>query len=460
MSDDRIIPHNLDAEEAVIGAVLLDSESFKRVSDLIPSQFFRDKNQWVWQAVLAVAKKGEGINQVTVAHELSQSDRLEAIGGTAYLSNCIMDTPTSLHSEYYAGIIKKCADQRALIELGDTISDMGYSMDPEVATSEALEKLLALQGKTITQELELIGDYALSHYDEFTNWIDGGYQPTGVQTGFRDLDRIIGGLKPGKLYYVCARPSIGKSTFLKNIAKNIGKRGIGSAFFSLEESKDDVYESLVFAEARVNAQRISSGGTLESARELKNSSDRLKDKYSELMNLPIWIDDSASLKVQKAQSKLLRILAREDIKVMFFDHLGLAGDETKSGNEVQRIGRISKGLKAIPKICNVAVVAACQLSRDVSKNRSNHRPWLEDMRWAGELEQDVDVALGLYRDEYYHPEGTNEYQHERKNFMEISVLKQRRGMANPRGGVGTGIFHEVETGFMGDWSKEFPMTEL
>ena len=240
------------------------------------------------------------------------------------------------------------------------------------------------------------------------------------------------------------------------IAQRCAERGDTPAFFSLEMGKHDLLHRLVFAEARVNEQKLRRGNDEEK----ETAANVLKDKFSELMALPMWFDDTASINTQTAQLEMVQLLAKENISIMFFDHISLAGDTTKSGNEVQRIGEIMRGLKRIAKVCNIPIVIASQMSREVSKSRTDHRPRLEDLRSSGDLEQDADVVLGLYRHEYYFPKGVKGYKQDCENFLEILVLKQRMGAGNPRGGLSTGIFYDVKTGQMGDWYGEFPSKEV
>jgi len=428
-------PHDIEAEEAVLGAVLFDGSLFQKL-DLDRDDFYRPRDRYVFDAFSELARRGEAIDEITVGTELRRKEKLDDIGGVEFLSKLIMDAPVSVLVDHWAEIIKNTSRHRQLAAAGDMIRELGIKVSPDFGDnySKAIEVLLALKSEK-QEGLESVYDITNRYQAEFENWVDGGFQPRGVLIGFSDIDRSLGGLRPGTLTLLAARPSIGKTAFMLRCADNCAQEGLGSAFFSLEMSKVELVERLVFARARVEPQ------SLRGEEKTKVNTEKLKDKYKDVMALPMWIDDTASLKVRQAQSRLIRQIARDDIDIMWFDHLSLAGDEAK--NEVQRIGIISKGLKAVAKICDIPVVVACQLNRDM-KGRDNKRPILTDLRDSGNLEQDADIVLGLYRDEYYNPNTKD------KDVMEIGFLKNRGGKANPNFKVKQAIYYEVATGFMGD----------
>ena len=446
------LPMALDAEESILGSILIDSTVVNEVVNIVTEDdFYRDKNQWIMAAVRRLHAKGEPCHQVSVARELGS--RLSDIGGSDYLSYLVQNVASSVHAAHYSHMVKKMSRKRDIISAMDGFSAMAYETDdPDEVLAGAMQKILEMKQEK-AGGLTLIGDYALDYKSEFDTWLDSGCQATGVLTGFTDLDRILNGLKGGQVISVFGRPSMGKSIVLLRMAKNCAARGDTPALFSLEMSKRELLHRLIFSEARVNEEIIRTSGF-----DSLGIRERVDEKYSQIMELPMWIDDSPSVKTQSAQAKMINIMARTDIKIMFFDHMTLSGNTVKGGNEVQRIGDIMRGLKAIAKICNIPVVVAIQLGRDVSKTRTNHRPMLEDGRGSGDIEQDSDVVLGLYRDEYYHPYGTSDYKSEHRNHLEVSVLKQRMGKANPRGGMITGLFYEGHTGYIGDWAGNMPST--
>lgn len=458
MSGLEAVPCDIDAEEWVIGSVLLEpKEAVAQVLEIVsPQDFYRDKNQWVMEAVQRLFELNEPINLATVVEALKKNGKIDPVGGPQYLSSLLENTPTSVYAESYAQVVKKYSRQRDIIQASEAIKQMASDgNEPDDVVSEGLEKFLSIKGEQRTGP-QLYGDLALNYYDEFCKWVDGGFQPQGVLTGFRNLDRVLNGLRPGNLIIVAARPSMGKTNLMLQISKNCARNSKTPLFFSLEMSHKELIHRLVFAEARVNEQDVRGQGDL-----FTNASENLKNVYGELMGLDMWIDDSPSIKTKEAQARMMSLMARQDVNIMFFDHVSLAGDVLKGENEVQRIGTIIKGLKAISRICNVPVVVASQLSREVSKNRSDHKPWLEDLRSSGELEQNADVVLGLYRPEYYFPARDKDGNTKPwANFLEVEVLKQRQGKANPRGHFSTGIYYDTSTGYMKDWRGQFPEVEI
>jgi len=453
MNGPETMPHDFEAEEWATGSVLLGSnETAARVLEIAsPRDFYRDKNRFVMEAVQRLLGANEPVNPMTVAEALRKDGRIDAVGGMAYLSFLLENTPTSAHAEDYARAVRKHSRQRDIIDASEAIRSMASDGgEPDDVVSEGLERLLAIREERGTGP-RLYGDLALDYYDEFCRWVDSGFQPQGVLTGFRNLDRVLNGLRPGNLIIVAGRPSMGKTQLLLQMSRNCARNGNPPLFFSLEMSHRELIHRLVFAEARVSEQEVRGRG------DPFGEAERLKDIYRELMELDMWIDDSPSVKTTEAQRRMVSLMAREDVDVMFFDHVSLAGDVLRNENEVQRLGAITKGLKAISRICNVPVVVASQLSREVSKSRSDHRPWLEDLRSSGELEQNADVVLGLYRPEYYFPAKDKDGNTKPwVNFLEIEVLKQRQGKANPRGHFSTGLYYDASTGYMADWSGEFP----
>jgi len=446
--DDRKPPYDLDAEEAVVGSCLIDSEAVAKVMWLATDDFYRDKNQWVWGAILAVNKRREAVNQITVAHELEMMDRLTNIGGSAYLSNTVYNVPTSVHVEYYAQIVKKLADMRRLIDTAEDIADIGYNTpeSSDDAYGQAMDKLLKSRGHTLKGGLQILGDAAMEKADDFMGWIDTGYQPTGLLTGFSRLDKVLGGLHGGDLTLLAARPAMGKTTFALNVARNLALRGISSALFSLEMNTFQLVLKLVYMTSKVDSQELRGDNPPEVA-------SKLESAWAEVAGLPIMIDPTPSLKVTTAQARSMQAKATNDIKLIIFDHLGLAGDYGK--NRVEKITNVSGNLKAMAKLTDLPVLALCQLSR-AQRERDNKRPILEDLRDSGSLEQDADNVIGLYRHEYYYPYGDKKYVEEAENFLEALVLKQRMGKSNPRGSTKVGLYYDVKTGVMGNWFQEYP----
>jgi len=444
---DKLMPHNLDAEEAVLGSMLIDPATFPKIASVLETRdFYRDKHQLIFDVCRELNQRGEAINQITVTHKLQGSDVMNAISSD-FLSGLIMNTPTPVHAEHYARIVQRCSQKRQIIMAGQAIAELGYTSEPDDGFTEALEKILALRQETQSEGPKPLSQIADEYYPEFDRWVKSGFGMEGLATGFRDLDRVLGGLRGGQLILVAGRASLGKTQFLNMIANHCVQRGDGVLFFSLEMPSRSIFRRLVFARARLDSyqMRQSQGGLFND--EFTEREVKLWNEYHQVSKLPMWIDDTPTLKVQKARARMLTLLARQDIKLMIFDHISLAGDQ--GDNEVRRLGVISAGLAAISKITNKPVLVACQISRAL-ESRTDHRPRLYDLRDSGNLEQNADVVLGLYRDEYYHPEGTSLYDPKRRNILEVLILKQRDGRANPMGAAKIPIFYEAKTGYMAD----------
>ena len=430
------VPHNPDAEKAVLGSILIDSEMIHQV-DIPVAAFFIPENQYIFDAVVAL--KGSGISQITVAHELAKRGKLDDIGGIAYLSHLVANTPTSLHAPYYAQIVRECYENRCLINAASQLQDAaGAGGDPRANVSAAIKNLLSIHGNSGHSGLTPMSDVVNANIEATSNWIGATkYEIEGLSTGFKDLDVRINGLEKGKLYIMAARPSMGKTMLALNMAKAIAKSGRHVAFFSLEQNKRAVLERMVFSEAKLNRYKV---------RRSDEFSDREKfwEAWAEVEKLPIMICDTSFLTTDQALSEVMIKQSIGDIDVVFFDYIGEAGD--KETSEVRRIGNIVKNLRALGRLCNVPVVAVSQLSRapehrpvDKGAGVQGRRPGLSDLRDSGELEQVADVVIGLYRDEYYNTATMT------PKVLECIVLKNRDG---PRGTVE--LYYNSETGFMAD----------
>lgn len=448
-------PADIDAEEAVIGSCLIDPRIPPLVLQILsPDDFYRDKNIWLFAAIKHCFENGEEVNEITVGNRIKQQGLVEALGGIEYISYLIERTPTSVHAESYANVVRRCSQQRRLAIITSKLSDMALEgrYDPEEVVSTGIEKLLKENTDNQNQGPRPYIDLAQDYEDDFYNWIEGGFQPQGIKTGFQKLDTVLNGLRPGNLIVVAGRPSMGKTAFLLRLARNAAFKGNPPLFFSLEMEHRELIHRLVFAETRLDEQKVRGTHSEEERQELRQV-------YQEFYSLPMWIDDSPTITTKEAKTRTLSLMAKEDVKLVLFDHIALAGD---SGYHTQneRVGAISQGLKQIARTCNVPVVAASQLSRDVAKVRSDHRPWLEDLRDSGELEQNADVVLGLYRPEYYFPKAKDGGQPPWRHFLEVEVLKQRQGKANPRGHFSTGLYYDASTGYMTDWLTDFPTIDV
>lgn len=435
---DRQVPHDLDAEEAVLGSLLLDSESMTQIADMLkPSDFYRDKNQWVYDACLAVKSRREAINQITVGHEIEARGRTEALGGIAYLSNLIQNTPTSVHVKHYAGIVLSTSRQRALIALGQQISDIGYTTsDIDSGASQALSLALRFNTSASKDEgLVHISQCTSAAWENMLDLIHGNRLMPGITTGFKRLDRAIGGWEKGMYYVVMGRPSIGKSQFMICSAlAATPENPVG--IFSLEMTKSQITTRLAYMLAGENKDEVEQWlYDTQFVKEESEAGKRIKKRKTEIEEavtdaivivneMPIYIDDRATLTTANITARIEKKKAERNLGVVFIDHLGKAND---SGNNLyEKTTFISGRLAQLAKDCNIPVVALCQLNRESESKdrRADRRPRLSDARDTGAIEQDARVVLGLYRDDYYTETDENFTRiYQNNDLLQVIVLK-------------------------------------
>jgi replicative DNA helicase len=404
VSDVRLPPNDNDAEEAVIGSLLIDGSAIFQIADFLqPADFYFEQNQWLYEAAVALYQRDEAINQVTLAQELSRKGRLEACGGVARLSYLISVCPTSLDIEHYARIVYRLSIMRQMITTGDRIASIGYESGPDVEESMAkaeglLFKLRRGQGKGDLTHIRQVLDKYFEELPEAS-----GKEPERlpyVLSGFTGLDEFLGGLQRSDLVIVAGRPSMGKTSLALNIARNAAvEHRACVALFSLEMGRDSLVTRLVSSESGVTARRIRFG-------EHKSEDEERKvlDATGVLSEAPIYIDDTPMIRMAEMRSKALRLNYERGIDMVILDYLQLMQGENNSGrgeNRVQEISYISRALKALARELDAPVIAVSQLSRAVEW-RASHEPQLSDLRESGSIEQDADVVIFIYRDEYYY----------------------------------------------------------
>jgi replicative DNA helicase len=403
VNDIRLPPNDNDAEEAVIGALLIDGAAIFQIADFLqPADFYFEQNRWLYEAALALYQRDEAINQVTLAQELSRQGRLESCGGAARLSYLISVCPTSLDIEHYARIVYRLSVMRQLIGAGDRITAIGYESAPDVEESLAkaeglLFKLRRGQG---TGDLTHIRQVLDKYFEETPETAgEKAERLPFVLSGFAGLDEFLGGLQRSDLVIVAGRPSMGKTSLALNIARNAAvEHRACVALFSLEMSRDSLVTRLVSSESGVTARRIRFG-------EHKSEDDerRVMDATGVLSEAPIYIDDTPMIRMAEMRSKALRLNYERGIDMVILDYLQLMQGEGggRGENRVQEISYISRALKALARELNAPVLAVSQLSRAVEW-RASHEPQLSDLRESGSIEQDADVVMFIYRDEYYY----------------------------------------------------------
>lgn len=416
---DRIPPQNIEAEQAVLGAILLDSEAIVAASEKIgPPDFYRTSHQYIYEAMLELGEEQEPIDLVTVTSLLKNKKQLEEIGGVSYLSELANAVPTAANIEYYAQIVEEKSMLRRLIRTATQIVSNGYSSEQDIRDllSEAEQKILEISNQQSTSGFVAIKDVLLEVFEHVEQLYLHKGSVNGISSGFVDLDKMTSGFQKNDLIIVAARPSVGKTAFALNIAQNVGVRGKESvAIFSLEMSAAQLVQRIICAEGNVDAGRLRSGY-------LENDDwEKMTMAIGSLSEAKIFIDDSPSLTVADIRAKCRRLKREQGLGLILIDYLQLIHGRSGSGeNRQQEVSEISRTLKAIARELEVPVIALSQLSRGVEQ-RQDKRPMMSDLRESGSIEQDADIVAFLYRDDYYDQES------EKKNIIEIIIAKQRNG---------------------------------
>jgi len=427
---EKLPPHDTDAEEAVIGSLLIDGTAIYKIATFLQQpDFYSERNQWIYGACLSLYQRNEAINQITVAQELDRRGKLEACGGAAYLSHLVSIVPTSLHIEHYAQIVYRLSVMRHLITAADQIAAIGYQADPDVDASlnRAEDILFRLRHGQSPRDFVHIRQ-VLDKYFETAPVPEGEVYPQEpmpyVLSGFTKLDEFLGGFQHSDLIIIAGRPSLGKTSLALSIARNAAvERGACVALFSLEMAREPLVLRLLSIESEVNSRRVRLGLHTE------DEEKRIMDATGILSEAAIYIDDSPQLRVVEMRSKARRLHYERGIDLIITDYLQLMQGDGRGENRVQEISYISRSLKALARELNVPVLAVSQLSRAVEW-RASHRPQLFDLRESGSIEQDADVVLFIYRDEVYYTKEEWQREHADEKYpppAEIIIAKHRNG---------------------------------
>jgi replicative DNA helicase len=427
---ERQLPYDHDAEAAVLGGLLIDGEALHRVLPIIKAEdFHRARNQFCFDACVAVSQRGDGVDQITVARELQQRDRLDEVGGLTYLGQLIADTPTSVNVEYYAGIVADTAAKRRIITAGNRIAEIGLedSDDAEDTMRRAVDVLFSVQPANTERGFVPLG----SVLDVYLQGDIGDVSLTDMpplQSGYSDLDSLLGGMQRSDMLIVGARPGLGKSSLALNICVNAAKNGHVCGIFSLEMSREQVAMRFLVAESGVDSHRLRLGLLSEQEESV------IANAVGVLSGLPIYIDDTPFQTAMEMRSKAQRLKLEHGLDFLVVDYLQLVqGQGSRRGygeNRVQEISEISRSLKAVARDLEVPVFTCSQLSR-VVENRPGHRPQLSDLRDSGSIEQDADVVMFIYReDRNFTEEEWEQHAPGRpfpRNIAELIVAKHRHG---------------------------------
>ncbi len=433
MVNEKLPPHDIEAEEAVIGSLLVDGDTILEINTfLTPDDFFTQLNKWVYQACVDIHERHEAINQITVAHELARKEKLEEVGGSAYLSQIIAQTPTPFHIKYYADIVHRLSIMRRIISAANKIASIGYAAGPDVeqSISDAENILFKIRGSQIHGDLVPLHS-VLTRYFEETELVpfkdDTGQakeEKSYISTGFAALDSVIIGMQRSALIVLAARPSIGKTSLALTIARNAAlNQNACVAMFSLEMSQEEVAQRLLSGESNISSTKVRTGNFTE------EEESKILEVSGILSEAPIYIDDSPQLRVVDIRSKARRLHFEHPIDLIIVDYLQLIRGETRIENRVQELSEITRSLKALSKELNVPVLAVSQLSRAVEL-RISHKPQLSDLRDSGSIEQDADIVIFIHRDErYFSEEEWAQHSSEPypRGIADIIVAKNRNG---------------------------------
>ncbi|MCL0053018.1 replicative DNA helicase [Dehalococcoidales bacterium] len=426
MDGEKLPPHDIDAEEAVIGSLLIDGAAIYKIATFLHQlDFYSERNQWLYEACLSLHQRDEAINQITVAQELDRKGRLEACGGAAYLSHLVSIVPTSLHIEHYAQIVYRLSVMRRLITAASQIAEIGYQADPDVdaSLSRAEDILFRLRRGQSPRDFIHIRQ-VLDKYFETSPEVYPKEPMPHVLSGFTKLDEFLGGFQRSDLIIIAGRPSLGKTSLVLSITRNVAvEQGGCVALFSLEMAREPLVLRLLSIESEVNPRRLRLG--LQNEDEEK----RIMNATGILSEAPVYIDDTPQLRVVEMRSKARRLHYERGIDLIIIDYLQLMQGDRREENRVQEISYISRSLKALARELNVPVLAISQLSRAVEW-RASHRPQLSDLRESGSIEQDADVVLFIYRDEVYYTKEEWQREHPGEKYpppAEIIIAKHRNG---------------------------------
>lgn len=416
---DKTPPQNPEAELSLLGSILIDKDAIIKVADIVSGEdFYVTKNGKIFDAILGLYERREPIDVVTLADALEKTNDLKPLGGSGYLTELANSVPSSAHAAHYAKIVADKATLRRLIEAANSINNLAYEETDALDSvlDEAEQNLFGVSQKHLKQNFTPISEVLTESFERLDGLHKDKQTLRGVPTGYKSLDNLLAGLQKSDLIILAARPSMGKTSLALNIAQHVAtKEGIPVGIFSLEMSKEQLIDRLLSSEAGIDSWKLRTG----------NLEDRDFEKINKAMGVladaPIYIDDSPMANVMEMRTKARRLQSENDLGLIVIDYLQLMSGRNNGGdNRVQEISEISRGLKGLAREINVPVIALSQLSRSVEM-RSPKIPQLSDLRESGSIEQDADVVMFIYREDYYEKES------ERKNIADILIKKHRNG---------------------------------
>jgi replicative DNA helicase len=411
-------PHNRQAEEAVLGAVLINAESYFDVAQFLQSDdFYIVRNRWIWDAFTRLHERRQPIDYLTVISELEQQSQLAEVGGPAYIMALINQTPTSLHAEAYGRLIEQTAVRRRMLSAANELAKLAYDQGKSVDTvlDEAEKSIFGISERRIRKDLQPIQQVLSEVYDRVDRMSQRGDEIMGVPTGLIDLDRLFGGLQKSDLLIVAGRPGSGKTGFMLSIAKNAAqKHKKHVAVFSLEMSNEQLVQRLIAQETGIDTQRLRTGKLADDEWPLfTHAIEVLSDTH-------IFLDDTPAISPLQLRTKCRRLHLEYSLDLVIVDYLQLMSGDSRIDNRVQEVSYISRNLKVLARELNIPVLAAAQLSRAVEQ-RTDKKPVLSDLRESGSIEQDADIVMFIHRPDAMEKDSP------RANVAEIIVAKHRNG---------------------------------
>lgn len=414
---EKTIPQNVEAEEAVLGALCIDPEAIYRVLGFLRVEhFYLQKHRWIYETITALHEQREPVDFLTLTTALDMQDRLEAIGGSPYILQLISSVPSAINVESYARMVEQTSVRRRLLDVASEIAKLSY--DEELPIGQVVDQsekaLFSVSQQRVARDLRPVQEVVGTYRDYLYQLYAHRGELMGVTSGFKDMDRLLGGFQRSDLIILAARPGVGKTSLLLTMALKAAEKGKLVAVFSLEMSAEQLVQRMISSLSHVDAQKLRIGNLQE------EDLPRVEEAIGHLADLPIYIDDTPALTPLQLRSKCRRLHSEHGLDMVYVDYLQLMTSDLRTENRVQEVSYLSRMLKALARELNTPVLTASQLSRAVEQ-RQDRRPVLSDLRESGSIEQDADVVMFIYRDELYHPET------QQPHIAEVIVSKHRSG---------------------------------
>jgi replicative DNA helicase len=413
----RVPPHNLDAEISVLGSMLLSKHAIAEVTELVgPEDFYRGAHRTLFEAIRGLYDRGEPVDTVTLTDDLDRAGQLEGVGGAVAIAELIAEVPTAANALHYARIVADHAVRRRLIETGTQITRIGYEAEEVDEALDSAEALMYQAGqRNFGSEFASMKELLSASFEQIERLHENNSAITGLASGFHDFDELTAGLQPSQLIIVAARPAMGKSTLVQNIATHVSvDQRLPVALFSLEMSKMELIQRVLSAEARVDSDRLRTGRLQEA------DWPKLSKAMGRLAEAPLFLDETPSINLMEIRSKCRRLKQQHGLDLIIVDYLQLMQSHRRVDNRAQEVGELSRGLKILAKELEVPVIVLSQLNRRLEE-RTEKRPQLADLRESGSIEQDADIVCFIYRDEVYNPDSGSEGE------ADLIVAKHRSG---------------------------------